>query len=1315
MRNTQIGLYNPPLSTVENNKFNLLEVSKLDSNYNSTIKEINEVENSLERLSSNFMSDVNYPGISYCVSMIIVDPDKKIIDNSDSQIFKLIGGGESKEIEKRSKDIIYSLYLNIDDENREVEGILDRFQYNWMGDSQYSILFVVWGDFEPASSYSMGKDVGNREVVLTTLKVNYNYFFINLESLISRYEIVIFSSLHWSNILLLFQIHGYILNGGSITKRHKLSLTQYRLSNFIRLNRLNPTAQNFHTLYSDKYLSSNKLERKYYELFKKVKTSSGISVPTNYTLDKFYEFNDKLRVINLINLNSKESERYQKELSVITSWVESYPLLENKYNEELEYFMKHLSQLKSKEISTMSSKHRMNHFNKIKSIEHSISTNHKKLEDDTTEFNRKNELKNTITSKLTSLAKTKTNLISELKTLESTNSSKIAGSNRSDLVSAIGSIRSYSTNAVRKDINKAVIKNRNGSFNIGSPIYEDIIRTISNSPINEETQLKIERYLVRQGAILFTQNFNLRLDLNYTKLTQSILAAIQNSIPELEHLLNNWRFSLSNDTTKSYKSTNLNAQARVMLEYINNTDLIGYMLGRVLKIISNNNLVNRNTLQVPVAIDLARDLVIKYIASLYKESSNSDIGLSEFKLSRSDLSTYENEEFLFGLGIQLLHILEESKLISCKIVQLAQKERQSIWVASKPISDSLIKSSTGGFIFLDLPYKLPMIVPPKKYIKDGKGQVKLGGYLLNDVEFDTPIIIHNPELKEQSVISDTSSLYRTINNINSVGFKINTEVLDFIYNNAESYKLVTDPKFRHPLEFKKKLTMHEAKELEGFRSKKHLEMNILGIANIYRLVPEFFIPIRMDNRGRIYCISNYLNYQSIELAKALLLFSRGEEILKSDNNAIKFLKIFGANCFGNGIDKLSFEDRVKWVDDKDADIMDFENGSLINKAESKLLFIAFCFEYRHYKNALLNDKTYYVSYFPIQLDATCNGYQHLALLTGNDDLAKELNLVLSSSDELPKDFYLFISLRLKEYFKKEIEENKGNNDATIATYKKLVELNLNRKLIKSTIMVKPYNASQYQMANYIKNQFNVVKTESTKSYVHPSNKDIYLTDSDFMLLSKVIDRILINEFPKLQEFILYLNRVAQICSILNIPIIWALPTGLNINQYYTDSEAIRLKPFTNRKLTYTLAIGNKKLYKSKQIRALMPNLIHSLDASSLALLVNEYFDSEYNANNFYSIHDCFAVPASKVSKMIRLLKLVYINIYSENQYILRFDKGIKESIKTQFGDHVLDEDKGIISVIIQGELITLDFPNIKKVIFGKIAAESIQNSEYIIN
>ena len=36
-------------------------------------------------------------------------------------------------------------------------------------------------------------------------------------------------------------------------------------------------------------------------------------------------------------------------------------------------------------------------------------------------------------------------------------------------------------------------------------------------------------------------------------------------------------------------------------------------------------------------------------------------------------------------------------------------------------------------------------------------------------------------------------------------------------------------------------------------------------------------------------------------------------------------------------------------------------------------------------------------------DATCNGYQHLSLLTGNEPLAGQLNLISGDNDTKPKD------------------------------------------------------------------------------------------------------------------------------------------------------------------------------------------------------------------------------------------------------------------------------------------------------------------------
>ena len=88
---------------------------------------------------------------------------------------------------------------------------------------------------------------------------------------------------------------------------------------------------------------------------------------------------------------------------------------------------------------------------------------------------------------------------------------------------------------------------------------------------------------------------------------------------------------------------------------------------------------------------------------------------------------------------------------------------------------------------------------------------------------------------------------------------------------------------------------------------------------------------------------------------------------------------------------------------------------------------------------------------------------------------------------------------------------------------------------------------------------------------------------------------------------------------------------------------------------------DKKLNKTKQVTAFMPNLIHSLDASSLMLLLNSFFN--YNLNDIYTIHDCFAVTCNNASFLIDLIKLVYIKLYSDEIYLLKLDQQILNNIK----------------------------------------------------
>lgn len=90
----------------------------------------------------------------------------------------------------------------------------------------------------------------------------------------------------------------------------------------------------------------------------------------------------------------------------------------------------------------------------------------------------------------------------------------------------------------------------------------------------------------------------------------------------------------------------------------------------------------------------------------------------------------------------------------------------------------------------------------------------------------------------------------------------------------------------------------------------------------------------------------------------------------------------------------------------------------------------------------------------------------------------------------------------------------------------------------------------------------------------------------------------------------------------------------------------------------------------------MPNLVHSLDSTSLVLVfyflkslkTNPAYSTGYkNYLNFYSVHDCFAVTANDVDLLIDVVRKIYIDLYSENKYIDTFDNDIIDILKKTLG------------------------------------------------
>ena len=924
----------------------------------------------------------------------------------------------------------------------------------------------------------------------------------------------------------------------------------------------------------------------------------------------------------------------------------------------------------------------------------------------------------------------------------------------------IGGIRWYSTNRNYSSSNHGYLESYKPTKLLldkfrnedQSDVFNQLAEYFRNLPHNEETQLKIENFLLEYSKSLFDIKKHKKKDspVDYSLFSTKFVNLLNNKTEELNSLIDNTRNRVYKTKPKSNRESNLYYLNNI-LKIVNNEYVISIVYGRLLLISNINNKLNNY--ESSFYISLGRDLVNYYHYCLYvKYKSTIDVKntftMSDWKdINKDIVSIYNNDSdgFVGMIGGILVKWMLDLDLIVRDWLKLPLVKTVGILVPSKEVSSVLKNENNTTY----LPRRMPMIVKPKPYYREKrKDEIidRLGGYLLNDVKYTNPLIKPKWDMLKSSIVKEKNLLYSMANNVNSVAFKINKDVLDFVKDYGDLYNLLDLEDFEYLID-KSKLNKTEHIQLESFLSKRALYENILGLATAYSNVNEFYLPIRIEFRGRLNCISDFLNYQSSELAKSLLLFSRPEKLYKTDEKSIAYFKAYGANCYGNKIEKKSWNERIKWLNNNEDDIINFRNGKLISEADDKLLFIAFCFEYNRFYKIYNNiESTYFETYLPIKLDATCNGYQHIALLSGDNNLSRELNLTRSTWDDSPKDFYGYIGLNLVSWAKNKLESTPKSNP-NWESYDRLSRVEILRAILKGPVMTWAYNISPLGLVKKIKSLFIPVKDLDTyhndfhfevndklsakqnKSKNKVINKEIYFNEyfkytkddsitlkgKDFNIIRLGLEDILNNNIFKIKKLVRYLDTIANILTKLSLPIMWGAPNGVNVIQSYLLTKETKLKPFSSSKRAISLTIPdtNKGFNKRKQLRSFMPNLIHSLDASSLALLIDLYFSNNSNeVKNIFTIHDCFAVTANNVGTVMNLLKLVYIKIYSDSEYLRELDKSIRNVILLNCDKGTFNEQK--LEIYVNGE--TIKYPSVDGVLGNdSTSVELLKDSSYIMH
>ncbi len=582
------------------------------------------------------------------------------------------------------------------------------------------------------------------------------------------------------------------------------------------------------------------------------------------------------------------------------------------------------------------------------------------------------------------------------------------------------------------------------------------------------------------------------------------------------------------------------------------------------------------------------------------------------------------------------------------------------------------------------PFFLPMVAEPKPWT-----DIFEGGYLSPYLKRNKVIKNNNKAYLRKLKEYGTNRVFEALNTIQNTKWQINNEVLDVVKLLWQEGKEVAGlpnredtpvPDYPFPNQTKdtvlnereksavikwKADTYEIHKKNVATRSIRILTSQLLRIAEQFKGYEQIYFPYQMDFRGRIYPIPVLLHPQGSDLSKGLLRFARGKPITTKE--AEDWFFIHGANMFGE--DKVSYKDRVQWVNKQTEQILLNAKDPIENRwwteADKPIQFLAWCLEFKRYKE---NPKLF-ETHIPIQLDGTCNGLQHYSALLRDETAGKAVNLI--NSDK-PNDIYQTVADKLIEKLKGINDDRLGNyytslgrngnsydnthiDNVDLCTTNSLcidtsianawLNLGINRKLTKRPVMVLPYGGTQLSCREYItaylkENYSSEFLWEHFKIGNNPAEcvykVSVWLSHYLWESIRETLSSAIIGMD--------YLKALARAKLKYDNAIEWVTPMGLLIHQAYQKAKMHEIKTELfgkTLKTRYRNDEGN--IDKQRQLNGICPNFIHSLDASCLMLWLLKC--KEKNIEAFMSVHDCYGTLAPDTAESAKLLREAFVEVY----------------------------------------------------------------------
>jgi DNA-directed RNA polymerase len=228
---------------------------------------------------------------------------------------------------------------------------------------------------------------------------------------------------------------------------------------------------------------------------------------------------------------------------------------------------------------------------------------------------------------------------------------------------------------------------------------------------------------------------------------------------------------------------------------------------------------------------------------------------------------------------------------------------------------------------------------------------------------------------------------------------------------------------------------------------------VLQAAKRHEHFAAIYFPHNLDFRGRAYPMPPHLNHMGNDLCRGLLTFSEARPLGPC---GFRWLLIHLANLYGT-VNKRPFDERVAWALQNLPEVFDSARAPLGGRrwwlqGEAPWGVLATCIELE--RAVASGDIERFESRLPVHQDGSCNGLQHYAAIGRDIPGAHAVGLIDAPE---PQDVYS----KVMEDVRRRVAENASKREGKEVEIAKLTLPEVNRKLVKQTVMTTVYGVTQY--------------------------------------------------------------------------------------------------------------------------------------------------------------------------------------------------------------------------------------------------------------